>query len=219
METKKHKNKDAKTYRVIFFLIGMCISVGSVYAIMEYKKYERVDVLDVRFAYEEDEMMIDQTAYKEEPKKIIKPKDIILKVIPDNKKIEDIQIDLDMEPDDTKGYEDIKIVDEGPEETGEPIPWYIIQERASFPGGAFAMDKFIEDNLVLSDFANEEAENGTVKVSFTVEKDGSLSNIRITSPRKIGFGVIKKMPKWNPALQRDKPARMLFTKPIRLRFN
>ena len=88
------------------------------------------------------------------------------------------------------------------------------------------MDVFIKENMEIPEIAYEEAENGTVVVSFTVEKDGKLSNIHVTSTRKIGYGVeeaaiavIKKMPRWKPALQRDKPARMAFQKPIRLSFN
>ncbi len=101
-----------------------------------------------------------------------------------------------------------------------------VQQKAEFPGGDTALDKFIINNMVIPDSAYELAGSGTILVSFVIEKDGSLSGINISSIRKIGFGVeeaaidvIKKMPKWKPAIYGDKPCRMAFMKPIRLKFN
>jgi protein TonB len=230
MELKKVKHKDTRTYRALFFFIGMTVSVGTVYAIMEYRKYDKVAMNNLEIVWEEEDFIIEQTAYKKPPPPPQEPiKDFILKLVPDDKTIEDIEIDLDVEPDDDPNPDAPDLgddTDDGLEETGEPFHWTQVQEPASFPGGKSAMDEFINENLNLSDFALEEAESGTVAISFTIEKDGSLSDIRVTSKRKIGYGVeesvlevFKKMPKWKPALQRDKPARMSFTKPVRLNLN
>lgn len=104
--------------------------------------------------------------------------------------------------------------------------WYQVQEKAEFPGGYEAMDKYIRDNMVIPNKAFKKAKSGTIVVKFIVEKDGSLSDVKISSNVKIGYGceqaavnVIKGMPKWSPALQRDAPCRMEFQKPIRLTFN
>lgn len=227
MEVKKIKNKRAKTYRSLFFLLGMCISIGSVYALMKYKKYDAVETASLNYVYTEDQLMVEQTAVekkKEKPKVI--PKDIILKVIDDNKKPDDIIIDLTIEPNDDPNEEPMDFDEPDPEPTDEPLPWYVIQSKAEFPGGQSAMDAYIDQNLELTDLMYEEAPSGTVLVSFVIEKDGRVSNVEIISKRKLGYGVeeavlkvIKKMPKWKPASQRDKPARMLMTKPIRLNFS
>ena len=104
--------------------------------------------------------------------------------------------------------------------------WFQVQEKASYPGGDMAMDEFIKDNMVIPDVAYEKAKSGSMVVKFIVEKNGSLSDIHITSTRTIGFGceeayinVIKKMPKWIPAKQNGALCRMEFQKPIRLSFN
>lgn len=228
MEVKKYESKDIKTKRLLFFLIGLCISLGSVYALMEYKKYDKIEVEDLNMVYDEDMVEVEQTQQQEEeppPPPEEQPQDPIIEVVEDDVKVEET-IDIDIETSDDEAFGELEAFDDGPEETDEVFKWFQVQEKAAFPGGEEAMDQFIRDNMDIPEIAYEEAESGTVLVTFTVEKNGSLSNIQIASKRKIGYGVeeaaiavIKKMPRWKPALQRDKPARMAFTKPIRLNFN
>jgi protein TonB len=59
-----------------------------------------------------------------------------------------------------------------------------------------------------------------VYLTFVVEKDGSVTDVRIL--RGIGGGcdeeairVIHMMPKWNPGLQINKPVRVQFNMPIK----
>lgn len=60
---------------------------------------------------------------------------------------------------------------------------------------------------------------GTVYVQFVVEKDGSISDVKVL--RGIGGGcdeeavrVVKSMPKWKPGKQRGQPVRVYYTLPI-----
>ncbi len=60
---------------------------------------------------------------------------------------------------------------------------------------------------------------GRVIVSFIIEKDGSLTNIKVM--RGLGYGfdeeavrVLKLSPKWNPGLQCGVPVRVMYTFPI-----
>jgi periplasmic protein TonB len=225
MEVKKLKSIDVKFKRGLFFLIGMTISLGVAYGLMQYKKYDPITIANLDELRDDDVMQQEQTQQEEEkPPPTEKPQDPVIEVVEDDVKVDETP-DIDIETDDDEIFGDLDF-DDGPEDTDEVFKWFQVQEKASFPGGPAAMDEFIKDNMIIPEIAYEEAENGTVVVSFTVEKDGSLSNIQITSSRKIGYGVedaakavIKKMPRWKPALQRDKPARMAFQKPIRLSFN
>lgn len=98
-----------------------------------------------------------------------------------------------------------------------------VQKMAQFKGGEDAMYRFISDNLQYPPEALENGISGRVVVSFVVEKDGSITNVKIQGKRRVGFGceeasmdVVKKMDKmWEPAIQRDKEARMRFRLPIR----
>ena len=66
----------------------------------------------------------------------------------------------------------------------------------------------------------KEAElKGRIFISFIVEQDGSITNIKII--RGLGFGtdvealrIIKRMPKWNPGEQNGKKVRCSYTVPI-----
>ena len=76
------------------------------------------------------------------------------------------------------------------------------------------------DNLSYPQEALDEGIQGTVYVSFIVEKDGSISHIKVL--RDIGGGcgeeamrVVALMPKWEPGTQRGKPVRVQFNMPVK----
>lgn len=80
--------------------------------------------------------------------------------------------------------------------------------------------KFLRDNIKYPQIARESGIQGTVYVTFVVEKDGRVTDIRVL--RGIGGGcdeeavrVIKAMPRWQPGKQRGKPVRVQFNMPIK----
>jgi TonB family protein len=83
--------------------------------------------------------------------------------------------------------------------------------------------KFIYDNIVYPTYARMNDIQGTVVVSFIVEKDGSITGAKIV--RAIGGGcdeeVLRLMSlmteKWEPGMQRGEFARVQFNLPIRFR--
>lgn len=96
----------------------------------------------------------------------------------------------------------------------------VVEEQAEFPGGLDSMYAYIQKNLVYPEKAKAEGIEGRVFVSFIIEKDGSISNVKIL--RGIGGGcdeaaveMVKNMPKWKPAKQRGKPVRCQFNLPIK----
>lgn len=110
-----------------------------------------------------------------------------------------------------------------PEAPEDPI-FLTAEVLPSFPGGMDAFVQFLKDNLVYPQEARLSNTQGTVFVSFVVEKDGRLTNIKVI--RGIGKGcdeeamrVIKAMPKWVPASQRGETVRLQFNVPIRFVLN
>ncbi|MEZ5083006.1 MAG: energy transducer TonB [Bacteroidales bacterium] len=72
--------------------------------------------------------------------------------------------------------------------------------------------------------ARESGIQGRVFVTFVVERDGNITDVKIL--RGIGGGcdeealrVIKNMPKWTPGKQRGKPVRVQFNMPIMFKLN
>ncbi|HNX44878.1 MAG TPA: TonB family protein [Bacteroidales bacterium] len=96
----------------------------------------------------------------------------------------------------------------------------VVEESPSFPGGADARAKFCSENLHYPPDAKKNNIQGTVFVNFIVERDGSISNVKVL--RGIGGGcdeesirLIKSMPRWIPGKQRGKPVRVRFNMPVR----
>ena len=88
-----------------------------------------------------------------------------------------------------------------------------------FPGGMAAWSKFIQKNLRYPGQAQEEGIQGKVYISFVVEKDGSITDVKLV--KGIGFGcddeamrVIKKSPKWSAGKQNNQAVRVRYSMPI-----
>jgi len=93
-----------------------------------------------------------------------------------------------------------------------------------FPGGEKARIKYLDENIVYPIEARRKGIQGKVFVTFIVERDGSVSNVRLL--RGIGGGcneeairVIENMPKWIPGIQKGKPVRVQFNIPIIFKLN
>ncbi len=91
-----------------------------------------------------------------------------------------------------------------------------IEVKPEFPGGMEKFYSYVGKNYRAPE---EEGLKGKVYVTFVVEKDGSLTDIKVL--RDIGYGtgteairVLKRCPKWNPGVQNGKPVRVLYSLPI-----
>lgn len=91
-----------------------------------------------------------------------------------------------------------------------------IEVKPDFPGGLEKFYKFIGKNFQVPE---EDGLKGKIFVTFVVEKDGSLTDIKVI--RDIGYGtgkeairVLKSCPRWNPGEQNGKKVRVLYSLPI-----
>lgn len=94
-----------------------------------------------------------------------------------------------------------------------------MENPPTFPGGMDKFYKYISDNLKYPEKAKELNVQGKVFISFTVEKDGSLTDVRVD--RKLGYGtdeeairVVKGSKRWNPGIQNGRPVRVKYNMPI-----
>lgn len=89
------------------------------------------------------------------------------------------------------------------------------------PGGMAAFRKWIADNYQYPQGAIDAGVKGTISVSFVVEKDGSLTDIKVLRDLSYGTGqaaenLLKRARKWNPGIQNGRPVRVAYTLPIKL---
>ena len=89
-----------------------------------------------------------------------------------------------------------------------------------FPGGEDERNRFLATNIHYPETAEKNGIQGKVFITFVVEKDRTISNVRTL--RGIGGGcdeeavrVIRLMPKWIPGRQRGLPVRVQFNLPIK----
>ncbi|SHF38008.1 TonB protein C-terminal [Flavobacterium fontis] len=106
----------------------------------------------------------------------------------------------------------------------EPEPVYASHQteiKPEFPGGQKAFYSFIGKAFKAPDVPGF---NGTVFVSFVIEKDGTLAEIKVLRDAGYGTGeeavrVLKSSPKWQPATQRGVPVRCRYSIPIKIKNN
>ena len=105
----------------------------------------------------------------------------------------------------------------GDEYSGESEVFAVVEEMPKFPGGN--VQKWISKHIKYPMIAQENNIQGKVFVQFVIEKDGSVSNVKVTrsvdpSLDKEAIRVIQSLPKWTPGTLSQKPVRVSFTVPI-----
>jgi protein TonB len=102
---------------------------------------------------------------------------------------------------------------------GIPVPYESVDNKPIFPGGNNEFIKFVGKNFKVPDV---EDISGLVKVTFIIEINGTISEIKVL--QDVGHGsaeeikrVLKLSPQWTPGDQLGKPVRVLFTLPVTIR--
>ena len=97
----------------------------------------------------------------------------------------------------------------------------VVEHDPEFPGGMDAMVAWLGSNVQYPAKAKEAGIQGTVFVTFVVERDGSITGVKVirhnekmTLLEEEAVRVVKAMPKWKPGKQRGKKVRVQFNLPI-----
>ena len=95
----------------------------------------------------------------------------------------------------------------------------VVEQTAQFPGGGTELLKFIEKEMTYPPAAMERKQEGRVVVTFVIEKDGRVTEARVTksvSPLldAEALRIVGKMPRWVPGKQNGQTVKTKFTLPI-----
>lgn len=95
----------------------------------------------------------------------------------------------------------------------------VVETMPEFPGGQSALSKYISNNLNYPESAKINGVSGRVFVSFIINKDGTISDVKIMKSVNEqldaeAIRVIKSMPNWKPGKQRGEPVRVQYNMPI-----
>jgi TonB family protein len=105
-------------------------------------------------------------------------------------------------------------------EEEEAIPFQLVEEKPSFQGGdANTFSKWVNERLVYPEIAKENGVQGRVILSFTVEKDGSITKVRVLRPvdpslDQEAIRLVSSSPKWKPGKQRGMVVPVTYTFPV-----
>ncbi|HLN52710.1 MAG TPA: energy transducer TonB [Lentimicrobium sp.] len=222
MEAKKTPKADLESKRTFFVQIGLIVALAAMLVAFEWKTYDvqQIDVAGRQVETVEEEMVEITQQNKPPPPPAPPAQTTLIHIVTDDVEVEDDLV-IDAEADELtviEAYTPPAVSEE--EEVAEAEIFTVVEESPSFPGGDAARIQFLQQNIVYPQMARESGIQGTVYVTFVVERDGRVTDVRVL--RGIGGGcdeeairVIKAMPKWNPGKQRGKPVRVQFNMPIK----
>ena len=225
MELKKSEKADLESKKGVFFQLGLIFAMAIILVAFEWKSYDTLDIstLGVQQTVNEVEELATITQQNTPPPPPPPPAPSMVLNIVDNTTENNDDISIDAEADESTQVEEykapvIKQVEE--EEVEEQQIFMVVENAPSFPGGDAARMKFLQDNIKYPQMARESGIQGTVYVTFVVERSGAVTDVKIL--RGIGGGcdeeavrVVQNMPKWEPGKQRGKPVRVQFNMPIK----
>ena len=224
MEIKKSEKANLENKKLLFVEIGLVISLAITLFAFEWTSTEtEVAVLEdtQEVVLEEEIIPITQEAPPPPP---AAPK---IPVLSDQIDIVDDEIEVDddlfmnLEDDSSLGVEImdyVEVEEEVVEE--EAIPFQLVEEKPSFQGGdANQFSKWVNQRLVYPEIAKENGVQGRVTLQFTVEKDGSVTKVKVLrgvdpSLDKEAVRVVSMSPKWKPGKQRDRAVPVTYTFPV-----
>jgi protein TonB len=223
MEAKKTPRADLENRRGLFLEIGLAVILAAALVAFNIKSYDKeVKEVSTRTADVEIDADIIQTSEDTPPPPPPEEPEVVateLNVVEND--AEDIHevgiINAEAKADEALEFTRVEVKEEV-EEAEEEV-FLVVEEDPEFPGGLDALSKFIADNIKYPQLAKENNITGKVFVSFVVEKDGRVGQVKIL--RDIGGGcgneavrVVKMMPRWKPGKQRGKAVRTQFNLPV-----
>ena len=224
MEIKKSEKANLENKKLLFLEIGLVIALGiTLFAFEWTSKETKVSMLEdnTEVLIEEEIIPITQDTPPPPP---AAPKIPVLSdqidIVDDEIEIEDDMF-MNLEDDASLGVEImvyVEVEEEVVEE--EAIPFQLVEEKPSFQGGdANQFSKWVNQRLVYPEMAKENGVQGRVTLQFTVEKDGSVTKVKVlrgVDPAldKEAVRVVSMSPKWKPGKQRDRAVPVTYTFPV-----
>ncbi|MCI2060169.1 MAG: energy transducer TonB [Bacteroidales bacterium] len=226
MEVKKSEKASLENKRLLFTEIGFVVALIAIYFAFNWSSTEKeVATLEAEVANVEVEDMVPITQETPPPPEAA-PKIPILSdqidVVDDNIKVDDNMFQ-NLEDDANSGVEIMDYIESAPEEETveeEAIPFQLVEEKPSFNGGdANEFSKWVNSKLVYPEIAKENGVQGRVTLQFTVNADGTVSNVKVlrgvdSSLDKEAVRVVSSSPKWKPGKQRDRAVKVTYTFPV-----
>ncbi|MFO8055266.1 MAG: energy transducer TonB [Bacteroidales bacterium] len=222
MKTKKSPHANLENKRPFFLEIGLIIALASVLLAFEWKKPATIDnAFEQASRYKpEEDILIPNTHQKPPPPPKNNTQSFELDIVNDKVEVTN-ELKFDVSADQNTVIDDFS----PPHVPDKPVKeklFIVVQEEPEFKGGPSALKKFLRENIEYPEQARRLGIEGTVHLSFIVDKDGSIRNATIN--RGVGGGcseealrLLRNMPRWKPGKQRGKAVPVKFNLPIKFK--
>lgn len=232
MQIKKNPKADLTKNSDLYFAIGLAIILFISWRAIEWKTYDKSG-----YGYEalniddddDEEVPITEQIKTPPPPPPPPPAPEIIEVVEDEEEIEETII----ESTETDQEEIVEIVEVEEEFEDVDVPFAVIEDVPIFPGcervakskrrDCFQeqINKHIRKNFRYPEIAQEMGIQGRVYINFVIDKDGSITSIRMRGPdknlEKEAQRIIAKLPRMTPGKQRGRAVRVPFSIPITFR--
>jgi protein TonB len=228
MELKKTSKMDLQNKKTLFLEIGLGLSLLIVLVAFNLSTRERSSSLLIaghqEIIEEEERVPITQ---EEQPRPSAIPR---IPQIPDMIDIVEDDVNIlsnvdfsEWEKDSfVPNFEQYAPVLKPVEEVDEPIPFAVVEDKPKFQGkDASEFVKWINSHLA-NNYPQAAIDNnlqGVVRVSFTVNIDGTLSDVKSLKKadpilEECVIELVKKSPKWTAGRQQNKPVKVTYQIPV-----
>lgn len=239
----KYPEADVFRLRNTFIKIGLAVSLLLIVLAFNWTEYEDDVFIPEDALLLEEDIEIEPPRTAEPPPPPPPPPPPVIEEVPDEEILED------EEPEFVDQSISEETVIEAPVEQPKAAPpppppppppkveeiFKVVEDMPRFPGCESEGDKaakqqcatkkmleFIYKNIKYPAIARENGVEGTVVVTFVVEKDGAITDARVV--RDIGaqcgdeaLRIVEMMPKWVPGKQRGRSVRVQFNLPVRFK--
>jgi protein TonB len=231
MEQKKAPKADIEQRRTTGFLLGLIFVLSLFYVAMEWNsvpQQDGIDPLDLSDLMHESElvpMSNEETVTQLQEKQQVEKAEQ-LRIVDDEVELQHPDETLEGEGDDDETLladlqkeEDDKALAALDVDPNNPLNFHVVEDLPQYPGGAVEFMKWLTKTLKYPQKARDQKKQGKVVAVFYVEKDGSVTGLKVTqslSPEcdREALRVLSMMPNWKPGIQHDKPCRTKVQIPV-----
>ena len=228
MEIKKLPNVDLEKKKLTSFLIGYVVILTVLYVSFEWTTTQVTryrDISSQNILIEEDiiNTFINTPPPPVKEKRLI-PQEVFNPVVEEKEEKKEVEpIEAVLQQPAAEPTETVQPIITPPipiepeeEETPENYVFTFVDERPEFPGGGYvALYKWLHEHLEYPEIARENNIQGRVYCQFTVNRDGSITDIKVikgVTPilDREAVRTLQKMPKWKPGKRNGKTVRTQF---------
>ena len=226
MEIKKTPKADLENKKSTWLLVGYVIVLAFMFVAFEWTKRDiKIDTSQAITDLVFEEEIIPIT---EQPEQVAPPPPEApsiaetLTIVDDDADVEETTIATSEETNQAVEikYVPVAVEEEEPE---EQTIFEVVEQMPEFPNGGMAgLMQYLSKNIKYPEAAMKKGTQGRATVQFVVEKDGSITNVKILRGidpelNKEAVRVISAMPKWKPGTQKGEAVRVKYTVPVMFR--